>query len=494
LVWGACWLSGDGNAALADDGPALLRALESSLVETIARAEQSVVSVTRVRPVQPGAAPAAGGLGEESSFVPHEFGSGVIFAGPDGTERYVLTAAHVVLGRRDWLARSPAPPGPEEIQVRLASRRQVAGQLMAADPRSDLAVLRLPLQEAGIPPDAAPALPLSADRPLRKGQIVITLGNPYAVARDGSASASIGIISNTSRRPWPPRGALVDPTEEELTIHHYGTLLTIDARLNLGTSGAAVVDLDGRLVGLATALAALEGYEKSAGYAVPIDAPALAIIDSLRQGFEVEYGFLGVQPGTADAALLESFRPLTEQAAAARIRRVVPGSPAERAGLQTGDVVLAVGGQPVYSDTDLIREVGWLGPDAAARLTVARPGEDALLEVVCRLGKWPVYDETLLVTTRERQPLVRGLRVDYPTARRRYLPANPLAAFPQGVAVTHVDPGSAAASAGLIEGDFIVRVAGEVVHTPAEFARRVSEHAGEVALELANGKTVSLSP
>ena len=477
----------------ADDALPVFRSLESSLVEAIAQAEQSVVSLARITRKEN--APAADALPTDSGFIPTHFGSGVIIAGEEGAEeRYVLTAGHVAFGQRTFVgAADHELLEGTELYVRLPSRHLLTAELVAADHRSDLAVLRLPLAEARIPLEAAPPVEFGEADELRKGSFVIALGNPYAIARDGSASASVGIVSNIARRPWPPRGMLADPTEQNLTIHHYGTLLTVDTRLNLGTSGGALVDLEGKLVGVTTSLAALEGYEKSVGYAVPLDAPARRIIESLRQGYEAEYGFLGIQPGEAGPEVMARYRQLTPQATAARVRFVAPHSPAEQGGLRTGDLVLAVDGTPVYSDIDLVREVGWLGPDAEATLSVLRPGDQRITTIVCRLAKWPVYDDSLLVTTRERHPVWRGLHVDYATARRRYLPANPLGPFPQGVVITAVDPGSPAAQAGLFEGQFIVRVDDVEVSGPAEFAAVTANTAGEVFLHLSDGQTVTLS-
>jgi len=484
----------------ADDAVTPLRSLEAALIEAIATAEQSVVALARV-PQTAGegvdrirAESAFGTLPTDSGYIPTDFGSGVIIPGdPDSEERFVLTAAHVVLGQRTFGgALDLETLKSAQIYVRLASRHVVAAPLVAADQRSDLAVLRLPLKEAGIPLEAAPPFVYGDAAALRKGSFVVALGNPYAIARDGSASASVGIVSNISRRPWPPRGVLVDPTEQDLTIHHYGTLLQVDTRLNLGTSGGALINADGKLVGLTTSLAALEGYEKSVGYAVPLDAAAQRIIESLRAGYEAEYGFLGIQPGEADPELMQRLSLQTSQATAARVRFVSPGSPADEAGLKPNDVILSVNATAVYSDVDLVREIGWLGPDATARLQVVRPESGKAFDLDARLAKWPVYDDSLLVTTRERHPPWRGLHIDYSTARRRYLPANPLGAFPRGVVVTGVDPGSPAADAELFEGQFIVELAGQSIHSPSDFSEAVNAISGEATLQLGDGRTVTL--
>lgn len=488
------------GGAEGDDSPRdLLHGWQTALMDMIARVEPSVVSIARVpTPPPPTGLPRRPLIPweprpQDAGFVPTDFGSGVIVAGPDGgDERFVLTMAHVVFGGGS--RPSAADPAATTILVRLASRHLLTAELVAADPRSDLAVLRLPLAAAGVPLEAAPPMELGDAATVRKGQLVVAFGNPYAIARDGSASVSIGIVSNLSRKPWPPGGVLLDPTETNLTIHHFGTLLHIDTRLNLGTSGGAVVDLDGRLIGLATSLAALEGYETSVGYAVPVDGPMRRIVASLCQGYEVEYGFLGIQPGDADAGMLREFRDLTAQATAARVRRIVPGSPADRCGLRTNDVVLAVQGIPVYSEVDLVREVGWLGPDVEAELSVLRPSERRLLTLTCRLAKWPVYDDSLLVVTRERHPAWRGLHIDYPTARRRFLPGNILERFPDGVVVTQVDPGSPADAAGLQTGRFITQVENKPLSSPREFSEAVQGRSGPVLLRLSDGRTIRVPP
>ena len=497
LVLAAC-LAG---SAIADDAPAgLAEAFEASLVEAIARSERSVVSISRIAKRslpdnRPDLFAPNRGLEPEPNFVAREFGSGVIIAGEPGTdERFVLTAAHVAFGRRTFTGTAvvtnltkPSLKCDSPLGTRSSRRssRRTRGVIWRC--------CAYRWSSRRIPLEAAPPIEFGDGAPLSKGRLVIALGNPYAIARDGSASASVGIVSNLSRRPWPPRGVLVDPTEEDLTIHHYGTLLQVDTRLNFGTSGGALLDRSGRLVGLTTSLAALEGYEKSVGYAVPMDRAAQKIIVSLRQGYEVEYGFLGIQPGTADGEQLTPFRHLTTQASAARVRRVAPLSPADGGGLQPGDIVLAVEETPVYSDIDLIREIGWLGPDAIANLTVLRPDGGQVLTLACRLGKWPVYDESLSITTRERHPVWRGLHLDYPTARKRYLSANPLLSFPQGVVITRVDPGSRADEAGLREGDFILSAEGRSLLSPADFAAAVTDPTSAVTLELADDRTVTIA-
>ncbi|MCA9117741.1 MAG: trypsin-like peptidase domain-containing protein, partial [Planctomycetaceae bacterium] len=302
VLWPVPW---NRAGAQEPDGLAVAAALEQTLTSVIEKAGKSVVSIARMRrdrrpqPLDPfnPFRPDQNDLASPE-FVPNQYGSGVVIAGgAGGNERFVLTGYHVVLD-----SASTGPVGQQtesRLFVRFADRRGCEAQILAADPRSDLAVLQLDFEQLGLKPAEVPALPLPESTELRKGQLVVALGNPYAVARDGSASASWGMISNLSRRPAAGLQSPVDEDQPTETIHQFGTLLQVDTRLNLGTSGGALLNLHGELIGLTTALAALEGYEKSAGYAIPMDAGTRRIIDSLTQGYEVEYGFLGVRPENA---------------------------------------------------------------------------------------------------------------------------------------------------------------------------------------------------
>src|SRR5205807_1202862 len=127
------------------------------------------------------------------------------------------------------------------------------------------------------------------------------------------------------------------------TIHHLGTLVQVDSRLDLGTSGGALLNLKGELIGMTTSLAAILGYEKSAGFAIPFDDAMKRIIESLKQGKEVDYGFLGVVPGEI---LPSEFVNVEGEPIKTRLRRGAatidpkPNMPASRAGLVANDIVL----------------------------------------------------------------------------------------------------------------------------------------------------------
>ena len=479
--------------------PPGLPVFEQSLIDLIAKVEGAVVAIARVLPEdqQPDDLPRnpfgiqAPPGPEDSSFIPREFASGVILARePDDGARYVLTPRHVITGSRQRGAKQP-----EEVQyfVKLASRHVVRGVLYNQDERSDLAVLKLDLESVGLTAEQVPTFTLGEAEKLRKGSVVVGLGNPYAIARDGSASASLGLISNISRRTFEgeDRG---DGGEESATIFEYGALLHVDLRLQLGTSGAAIVNTEGKLVGLATSLAALRGYESSVGFAMPFDADVRRIVKSLLDGHEVEYGFLGVTPMDATLSGQRDRSGQWLPVSAARLYVMAPQSPADQAGLKQGDCVLAVNGKPISGSSDLKLKLGLLGPDASVRLDIWRPSRGERMETVVRLGKWPVYDDSSIIAPIPRHPAWRGFTVDYPTARRRFMPSSPLSRYHRAVVVTHIDEGGPASKSGLQVGTLISLVAGQPVQTPAEFAAAVEGKIAGVELTLQDGKRVTVKP
>lgn len=479
--------------------PSAIQVFEQNLIDVIAKCEGAVVAIARVLPEdhqrddhprdpfgfrQPPHP-------TEPSFIPQEFGSGVILArDPDDGTRYVLTPRHVITGNRKSVMKQPESV---RFYVKLSSRHVVQGTLYNQDERSDLAILKLDIESVGLTAEQVPTFAMGEAEKLRKGSIVIGLGNPYAIARDGSASASLGLISNISRRPSEGENR-PHSGEESGTIFEYGALLHVDLRLQLGTSGAAIVNPEGQLVGLATSLAALRGYESSVGFAVPFDAEVRRIVKSLLDGNEVEYGFLGVFPGDA---MLSGQRDTNGEwlpVSAAKLLNIGRESPADQGGLVRGDCVLAVNGLPISGSADLMLKIGLLGPGATVKLDVWRPSRSERLTKEVRLGKWPVYDDTSIIAPVPRHPAWRGLTVDYATARRRFMPSHMLGRYHRAVVVTQVEEGGQASQAGLQVGDLIAQVAGQPVQTPKEFATAVLGVPAAVELTLHDGRQVSVAP
>jgi serine protease Do len=370
--------------------------------------------------------------------IPEAYGSGVVI---DDEALLVLTNYHVI---RDAT----------KIYVRLPGKKGSYADIHAADPRSDLAVLRL--LDKNLRP--LRTLKTGDGGSVRKGQFVVALANPFAAGfRDGSPSASWGIVSNIQRR------AAGDPEEDKQNVLLYAhpTLLQTDARLNLGCSGGALLNLRGELIGLMTSRAAINGSETAGGFAIPFEANMQRVIARLREGREVEYGFLGVGPGRRGDVF--------------RIGGLTPGSPAERAGLNQGDAILAVNGIRVHDFEDLILTVGTLMAGSEVHLKVQ--SENGLVrDVSVKLAKFYVPGKSI---ASNRPPMVRGIRVDYTSVLMLRQPARgQRAIIHPGVFVSELQTGSAAAAKLRLE-DVIthvkVRDSLNPVNTPDEFYREVAK-------------------
>jgi serine protease Do len=379
--------------------------------------------------------------------VPESYGSGVVIA--DGL---ILTCAHVVQGAT-------------KVYVRLPGGRGSYADIHALDPRSDLAVLRLITRLPNLRP-----IKIGDGGKVRKGQFIVSVANPFAAGfRDGSPSASWGIVSNLRRRA-PGNATEMSRNEMErakLTLHHYGTLIQTDARLSLGCSGGALLNLDGELIGLTTALAALRGSETPGGFAIPLDANLRQVIEVLKRGEEVEYGFLGVEPD------LDS-----PPGKGARVRRAVPGSPAQLAGLHPGDYIMAIDGNPVREGEDLFVLIGAHLAGTKVRLDVAPSPNEPARPVEVTLAKFYVPGKFI---ASQRPPAPGGLRVDHLSVLAQRVPFPPWRQrpLPQGVVIREVLPNSPAEKAHLQVDKIITHVNGRPVPTPAEFYREMAGTRGQ---------------
>jgi S1-C subfamily serine protease len=419
-------------------------ALETAMVNTIENCEKSVVAIARTRK----------GLGDrllDPEFIPTEFATGVVV----GREGLVLTVYHAL-----------GDPDGNDYVVWVEGRGHRA-TIKAADPTYDLAVLEIKV-------DSLTPMPLGEAGDLKKGQIVIALGNPLAIARDGNASATWGIVSNLHRKaaPRPDADAGVDQKD---TLHHYGTLIQTDARLERGTSGGALINLKGQMIGLTSAAAALPGSEKSAGFAIPVGDTFRHVVQQLKLGRSVAYGFLGVAPDDSYLAEREGVR----------IVNVVRGTPAATADLRVGDVITQVGSEPLHSAGDLILQVSSYPAGQTVPIRFVRLGGRAPLVRDVTLSKKFIRGDRPMIATRPVQPW-RGMTVDYTTAHPRFVELSFDADADGCVVVTDVAADSPAWKAGLRSGLFISHVGNRRVKTPDEFHRAVANGTGDVQLYLAS--------
>lgn len=468
-----------------------LQALQESLQKAIARGEPAMVAVAVLRsspssPLPVDADPFEAIFAEQPGGpVPSRFGGGVILD-RDEAERSVriLTAAHLV---EPAFVLQPDQPR-ATIAVRTPLRQTALATVLAADPRSGLAVLKATFPEKSQFPKESLA-PGRAEL-LEKGTLLVGLGNPWGLARDGSCSASLGMVSNLSRTPPLPRGS----AGAAESLAHLGLLLQVDLQLDPGMSGGILLNLEGEMTGMVAALPAAELPGHGATLAIPFHAGIRRVIESLKQGLEVEYGFLGVSAELGTLPDDPELARLSRTGTAAVVNRVASRSPGDRAGLRPDDLILSVGGEPVEDGDDLTREIALLGPGTRVSLEVYSPSRRFLQNLTVELGKWPLADDTRLYAANWRYAPWRGLRVDYPTARRQFLPDRFLSEYPEAVVITEVLPGSPAAQAGLKVGEFIAKVGEQPVETPAKFYELVEAWPERAPITLRGGTEVLLPP
>ncbi len=447
------------------DGIAVLEAIEKTLADVIARAEPSVVAISRTTPNEPprDVGDLFEGLRAPLKTVDEStVGAGVIID-PVGL---VLTQ-YLVVHEGD------------QHTVTTSDGQRWHASIKAADPRSGLAVLAIDTpanlpRRAGVPekPQGKSSFPAfrfgDADQ-LRKGQFVVAIGNPYAITSDGQATASLGTVTNLARKLAPGTNLNDAPGpagDYRTTVHHLGTLIQTDAKLGWNAGGGALVNLRGELVGLTTTAATIAGHEQPAGYAIPINVTFRRVIDTLMEGKEVEYGLLGMGFGPNLRGDVPGGSSRTT------IGQVFPGSPAAHAGLQQGDVVTRVNDRPVSDVDDVQLVAGLMPPGATISITYNRGNNPATTKVT--LTKLAVAGAKIVTN---RPPSWRGIHVDHAMALDAAQLAESIASGaydPQGcVLVAEVDRDSIAENAGVRPGMFISHVGTQRVTTPDEFRTAV---------------------
>ncbi len=269
-------------------------------------------------------------------------GSGVIVS-PEG---YLLTNHHVIDEATD-------------IEVKLADGRMVRARVVGSDAETDIAVLKIEL-------DNLPVVTLGDVRALQVGDAVLAIGNPFNIGQ----TVTSGIVSALDRNQ--PQSS------------PFQNFIQTDAAINPGNSGGALVDSEGHLVGINTAIFSRTGGSMGIGFAVPVDT-ARGVMEAVLRGGSVRRGWIGVEPRDLSAELAESLNlPLTS---GVLITGVLQDGPAARGGLRPGDVVVKVGAQVVRSTGDLLAAVAALPPASTARLDVQRGSK--LLSLQLQVGERP---------------------------------------------------------------------------------------------------------
>jgi S1-C subfamily serine protease len=447
-----------------DTAPSTVAQLESAIQSAIAKAEPSVVAISRTATPAKTASDVKLGsdvFAELRATVTPEATPPVIGAGVIIDKSGLVLTQYLTVHDGD------------QHFVTTTDRETYPAAIRAADSRSGLAILAInlasPLQRAGTQkqpssPTFHPITIADADR-LRKGNFVIAIGNPFAIKSDGQATVSWGTVTNLAQKATAGTNLNDAPgtgNDYRTTLHHLGTLIQTDAKLGWSTGGGALVNMQGELMGLTTTAATIAGHEQPAGYAIPMNAVFRRVIETMKAGREVEYGMLGVGFGQ------QLYETAAGRTSRLTLMNVYPGTPAAQAGLEMGDAVTKIGETPVSSVDDVQLAVSILPPNTATTVAYVRNGQPATAPVTVAKLAPPAKN---VVTVRADS--WHGLRVDYPTA----LPAIDLAQAinsgtfdPQGcVLVSEVQENSDAWKAGIRQGMFIREVGGSRVTTPAEF-------------------------
>jgi Do/DeqQ family serine protease len=358
-------------------------------------------------------------------------GSGVIF---DARNGYIVTNAHVV-------------ENASEITVTLQDSRDLKAQIVGADTPSDVAVLK-------VKADGLAQIALGDSSKAEVGDFVVAIGNPFGLQH----TVTSGIISGLSRSGINPDG--------------YEDFIQTDASINPGNSGGALVNLRGELIGINTAILSRSGGNIGIGFAIPVNM-AHSVMEQLIKYGTVKRGQLGVSMYTVTPDIAHSLG--LPSAVGALVSQVVEGSPAERAGIRTGDVITSVNGQPVKSNSELRNTIGLLRVGDKLDIGLVRDGKPVRVSAV-------VAD-----TTTE---LAGG-----PASIHKSFEGAALADAPDagGTLVRSVEPGSAAAQAGLRPDDVIVGANRGRVSSLRELRER-ARGAAVLVLEVRRGNTVLLIP
>jgi serine protease DegQ len=271
-------------------------------------------------------------------------GSGVIIS----SAGYILTNNHVV-------------EGADEIEVALNDTRKAKAKVIGTDPDTDLAILKIDL-------DKLPVIVLGDSDSLQIGDPVLAIGNPFGVGQ----TVTGGIVSALGRN--------------QLGINTFENFIQTDAAINPGNSGGALVDVNGHLMGINTAIYSRSGGSMGIGFAIPVST-AKQVLDGIVKDGQVTRGWIGVEPQDLNAELAETFgiKPSAVKTGGVVLTGVLQNGPAAQAGIRPGDVITAVNGKPVSNVSQLLTAVAALKPGTPAPMTVLR--KDSQSEIAVTPGK-----------------------------------------------------------------------------------------------------------
>jgi S1-C subfamily serine protease len=360
----------------------------------------------------------------------HAVGTGFVI----DADGYVVTNEHVVAGAKYvWAITDDGRPLPAIV--------------VGSDPRSDLAVLKVPAQ--------LPAVKFADGESSKRGQWTITLGNPIGLAGEGEMAISVGVVSAINRS--------LSRLSTQEGRDYFGMLQTT-AEVNPGNSGGPLLDLQGRVIGVVTAVVMPNRDTNGIGFAIPVSPMLLDRIARLKRGDEIEHGYLGVMVSTVSGT----------RGGGVLIDNVEPGSPAASQ-LRSGDIVRALDEHPVNAAEQFIRLIGHSPVDRPLALKVRRGGNDIAVQLKLRPRRLP------------------GVAVHRGTQRLNWQGAE-LVAGEQGVVVTKLEPNSVIARAGVREGATIASLGNRAITNLLDLLDAVADAPdGPLDLKLQNANEPQLA-
>ncbi|MEO8663328.1 MAG: DegQ family serine endoprotease [Bryobacteraceae bacterium] len=373
-------------------------------------------------------------------------GSGVIVS-PNG---YILTNNHVV-------------DHATTVTVIMPDKHEYKARVVGTDPKTDIAVLKV---------DAGSLNPITigdSDR-VQVGDYVLAVGNPFGVGK----TVTMGIVSATGRA--------------NLGIEDYEDFIQTDASINPGNSGGALVNERGELIGINTAILANgSAGNQGIGFAVPISV-ARNVMDQIVKDGKVTRAYLGVMAQEVTPSIAKAFNE--PEVRGALIGDVTANSPAQKAGLEKGDIILDINGKPVNSSAELRMRVSLMAPGTKVNVKVFRDGAEKTLPLT--LAEMPTETAKNEQPENSSEDALQGMTVENVTAQTAQQLGLPAAAT--GVVVTSVDPASKAAESGVKRGDVVQEVNHKVVRNTSDFESAMRD-AKEATLLLVNrqGNTMYLA-
>jgi len=443
--------------------------LEEAIIKVAADSGKSVVSISSVVKEKIAARlgqPSPFGEFNDDSF--HKFFEEFFGGSPDMEFKRMGLGSGIIIDKNGYiLTNEHVISGATEIKVKLSDGREFDGKIIGSDKRTDLAVIKI--NAANLP-----VAKLGDSDNARIGKWVIAIGNPFGFAIENpEPTVTVGVIS-ALHRYIPALGK---------RERSYDELIQTDAAINPGNSGGPLVNLDGEVIGINTAIISLSGGYQGLGFAIPINK-VKRVLDKLMKGEKVAYGWLGINIQDLNEDLRSYFG--VKEATGIIVVKVYGDSPAEKAGIKEGDLVLTFDNQQVKASRDLIRMVSSYEVSAELPVKILREGKEITLKV--KIGAGPKdLDKLEDLQGKKDRTTFRGLAVDdlTPAYRQKFRLKDE-----EGAIVTYIEDDSPADKSTLSVGDLVSKVNGKEVKNKEEFISAVSKIKGSWLLKTNRGFVV----